>query len=69
MSEYKVTFKATIPGLFSDKTATEVKIYEGATGEEAISKAKAHLKEELSREGIDPEDDGFSVEITDIQRL
>ena len=68
-SEYKVTFKATIPGLFSSKTVTEVKVYEAPNSRAAIEKAKQHLKSELAKKGLDPEEDGFTVTITDVEKL
>lgn len=69
MSEYKVTFRATVPGFFSNKTMTEVKVYEAKNGQDAIDQGKAHLKSELAEEGLDPELDGFRVEIVDVQKL
>lgn len=69
MNEYKVTFKATMSGFFLSKSAVEVKVYKAEDGQGAIKKAREHLERELVKEGLDPEEDGFTVEIVNIEKL
>lgn len=74
MSEYLVTFKATIPTWFglSSQSRTEARVYSGKTAEEATKTAKLDLKEELRKEGIfddDLEDRGITVTIIDVKKI
>lgn len=69
MSEYKITFRVKVLGIFSNKSFTEVKVYDADSGSKAIEQAQNHIKAELSKNDLDPEEDGFTVEIVNVARL
>lgn len=74
MSEYLVTFKATIPTWFgfSSQSRDEAKVFEGKTAQEATAKAEAYCKDELSKAGIseyDLKEHGISVSIVDVKKI